>query len=271
MKLVILLTITCFMCACITKKQEDKYTQQGYIPRQYVVDIDSLISVTRPDDMTEVLIAYDPNVPGRKKYLGVELGRHLKLMLEQKNLPAKGFDVVFVCKDGYAPVRQATELLSTSDGFIVFKDLAATANKNWTPEMEKAFSPFYLVWKTDSVKAGELPWPYGLTSIKLVERDSFLFNGMSKKTAVLKGYHLFRKHCFSCHAINKTGGQAGPEMNWPRNITEYWTDENIKHYVNDPRSFRYNAHMPAMKQVSDHEIDAIIQYLHYMKKHKYRE
>lgn len=271
MKLVILLAITCFMCACITRKQEDKYIQRAHIPRQYLVDIDSLVRATKPDDMTEVLIAYDPNVPGSKKYKGIQLGELLKRMLKQQNLGAERFDVVLVCKDGYAPVRQATELLSTQDGFIVFKDLAVATDQNWIPAMEKAFSPFYLVWKTDSIKASELPWPYGLTSIKLVERDSFLFNSMSKNTVVFKGYHLFRKHCFSCHAINKTGGQVGPEMNWPRNITEYWTDENIKQYVKDPHSFRYNAHMPAMKQVSDRDINVIIQYLHYMKKYKYSE
>nr|WP_262920198.1 cytochrome c [Niabella hibiscisoli] len=98
-----------------------------------------------------------------------------------------------------------------------------------------------------------------------------LFSGLSKNKASFAGYHLFRKHCFSCHSINKTGGQVGPEMNWPRNITEYWTDDNIRHYVKEPKSFRYNAHMPAMRQVNDLDIDAIIQYLHYMKKHKYKE
>ncbi|MGE9312545.1 c-type cytochrome [Niabella sp. CJ426] len=271
MKLVILSAITCFMCACSTKKQENNDTQRGHIPRQYVVDIDSLVRATKPGDRSEVLIAYDPNVPGGKKYKGIQLGVQLKRILEQLDLAAERFDVVLVCKDGYAPVRQATEMLGTKDGFIVFKDLAVTTGRNWTPAMEKAFSPFYLVWKTDSVKAHEFPWPYGLISMKLVERDSLLFNGISKNTAALTGYHLFRNHCFSCHAINKTGGQVGPELNWPRSITEYWTDENIKHYVKDPRSFRYNAHMPAMIQVSDRDINAIIQYLHYMKKYKYRE
>ncbi len=269
MKLVILLVITCFMCACIIPKREDKYMQPGPVPKQYMVDIDSLVRATEPGHESEVLIAYDPNVPGVKKYQGIPLRRQLQHIFEQQNLAADNFDVVFVCKDGYAPVRHATELINMTGGYIVFKDLAAT--QNWTPAMEKTFSPFYLVWQTDSIKASELPWPYGLTSLKLVERDSFLFGEMSKKTAVFSGYHLFRKHCFSCHAINKTGGQVGPEMNWPMNITEYWTDENIKHYVNNPRSFRYNAHMPAMKQVSDQDINAIIQYLHYMKKYKYRE
>ncbi|MCH5720865.1 c-type cytochrome [Niabella hibiscisoli] len=271
MKLVILLAITSFMCACTAKKQDDQYAERIHVSKQYVVDVDSLVSVAKPDDMTEVLITYDPNVKGIKKYQGIQLGVQLKRILKQRNLDAGKFDMVFVCKDGYAPVRHVTELSGRQDGYIVFKDLAAPASQNWTPAMEGAFSPYYLVWTTDSVHAGELPWPYGLVSIKLVEKDSMLFSGLSKNKASFAGYHLFRKHCFSCHSINKTGGQVGPEMNWPRNITEYWTDDNIRHYVKEPKSFRYNAHMPAMRQVNDLDIDAIIQYLHYMKKHKYKE
>ncbi len=271
MKLVILLAITCFMCACPVKKQEDQFGEQGPVSRQYVINVDSLIGVANLKDMTEVSIAYDPNVPGTRKYRGVQLAPQLKRILEQQDLMGDHFDVVFVCKDGYAPVRSVAELLDKLNGYIVFKDLEASPAQSWTPAMEKVFSPFYLVWKTDSITAGKLPWPYGLTSIKLVERDSALFNDLSKNSTALKGYYLFRQHCFSCHAINKTGGQVGPEMNWPRNITEYWTDENIRLYIKEPKSFRYNAHMPAIKQVNDQDIVAVIQYLHYMKKHKHRE
>jgi mono/diheme cytochrome c family protein len=267
-----LIAITCFMCTCLVKKeQEDKSFQQRPTPREFVVNVDSLIKAARPDEMIEVLISYDPNVPVPKTYQGIKLGEQLTRVLKQHHLVAERFDIVLMCKDGYAPVRHATELLGVQDGYIVFKDRATPPGKNWSPEMEKIFSPFYLVWKTDREAAGELPWPYGLISIKLIERDSLLLTGLSKGAGVLNGYHLFRKHCFSCHSINKNGGQVGPEMNWPRNITEYWTEENIRHYIKDPKSFRYNAHMPAMKQIDDTDIDALLQYLHYMKRHKSRK
>lgn len=272
MRLVILLVITCFMCSCIIKKrQEEASSQHRRIPKQFVVSVDSLVKAAKPGETTDVVVAYDPNVPGRKRYLGVKLGRQLQRIFEQHRLAAEGFDVVMVCKDGYAPVRHAPELLAAPEGYIVFGDRDALPGQNWTLEMEKAFSPFYLVWGTDSIGAIELPWPYGLVTMKLIERDSSLIGNISKGAGVLKGYHLFRRHCLSCHSINKTGGQVGPEMNWPRNITEYWTDENIKHYIKDPKSFRYNAHMPAIKQIDDKGIDDIIRYLHYQKKYKYQE
>jgi cytochrome c2 len=257
------------MCTCVAKKrQEDKLSRYFHLPKQFVVDVDSLVKAARPGEITEIRITYDPNVPGTKTYLGVNLGNQVKRILKQYQLSAEGYDVMLICKDGYAPVRNATELLGTPEGYVVFKDRDALSGRNWTPEMERAFSPFYLVWKTDSVAASELPWPYGLVHIKLIERNRSLAGNISEGTGVMRGYHLFRRYCLSCHSINKTGGQVGPEMNWPRNITEYWTDQNIKNYIKDPGSFRYNAHMPAVKQVDDQGIDDIIRYLHYQKEHK---
>ncbi|MCH5597320.1 c-type cytochrome [Niabella ginsengisoli] len=189
-------------------------------------------------------------------------------LLHQYNLSADGTDVIFVCKDGYAPVRHASEMTKLSGGYIVYKDMEAKDGRNWPDSLYNSYSPFYLVWNVDLSKTKELPWPYGLVQIRLVERDSSLLNALSGKSTILKGYHLFRRHCLSCHSMNKIGGKVGPEMNVPKNITEYWTDDHIAHYIKAPKSFRYNAHMPAMKDISDEEIDQIVKYLHFMKKYK---
>ncbi|ULT42680.1 hypothetical protein KRR40_03580 [Niabella defluvii] len=95
------------------KRQEDKLSRYLHLPKQFVVDVDSLVKAARPGEITEIRITYDPNVPGTKTYLGVNLGNQVKRILKQYQLSAEGYDVMLICKDGYAPVRNATELLGT--------------------------------------------------------------------------------------------------------------------------------------------------------------
>ena len=56
----------------------------------------------------------------------------------------------------------------------------------------------------------------------------------------------------------------GPEFNVPKNITEYWTRDNIVAFVQDPQSFRYNSQMYAITHLSEEELHGIVDYLTYM-------
>ena len=267
MRRAVFIALACFMCSCRYQSvQEDGMIDKKR--KEVSVSVDSLINLTSVQRMKEIEILYDPGFGSKKSYEGVRLNDVLTSLLRHYKFSADKTDVIFMCKDGYAPVRYAPELLQPASGYIVYKDLEAANGRNWPDSVYDRYHPFYLVWNVDSIKAGDLPWPYGLVQIRLVEKDSLLLNILSKKKANLKGYHLFRKHCFSCHAINHVGGQVGPEMNVPKNITEYWTDDNISHYIKEPKSFRYNARMPAMKHINDEDIRQIIAYLHFMKKYK---
>ena len=60
----------------------------------------------------------------------------------------------------------------------------------------------------------------------------------------------------------------GPEMNIPKNITEYWTDENIMAFAKNPQSFRYRSAMAPITGVSEEDFKKILAYLKYIAKHK---
>jgi cytochrome c2 len=60
--------------------------------------------------------------------------------------------------------------------------------------------------------------------IHLVPNDeniAFLFPKENSKA----DYELFKKNV-TCHAINKIGGNMGPELNYPKSVTEYWNKSN---------------------------------------------
>ncbi len=52
----------------------------------------------------------------------------------------------------------------------------------------------------------------------------------------------------------------GPELNSPKNITEYWHKKDILAFIKDPKSYRHNSHMPSLNLL-DKEIDSIYDYL----------
>ena len=84
----------------------------------------------------------------------------------------------------------------------------------------------------------------------------------------LAGFELYKKNCMKCHSVNKVGGVMGPEMNVPKNITEYWQTKDIKAFVKNPYSYRYNSKMPPVVNLQDDELDLIVDYLTYMKAYK---
>jgi hypothetical protein len=71
-----------------------------------------------------------------------------------------------------------------------------------------------------------LSWPYEVVAIELVNfradvsRDLFFGHGGATQPW-RKGFDLFRKECLKCHSLNLQGGDIGPELNVPQNITEY--------------------------------------------------
>jgi mono/diheme cytochrome c family protein len=83
------------------------------------------------------------------------------------------------------------------------------------------------------------------------------------------GLALFVTQCLPCHTLNGGGsGTMGPDMNQPMNPTRYMTREGLHALIRDPKSVRYwpNMQMPgfAADQMSDREIDLVIDYLAHM-------
>ncbi|MEL6652723.1 MAG: cytochrome c, partial [Bacteroidota bacterium] len=107
----------------------------------------------------------------------------------------------------------------------------------------------------------DLTWPYAVTDIRLSKAGEEFLAAMPPDEAHLEGFELFKHTCIKCHTVNKVGGSMGPELNFPRNITEYWQKEDIWAFVQSPQSFRYNSKMPPMANLEREEFELIYGYL----------
>jgi mono/diheme cytochrome c family protein len=112
------------------------------------------------------------------------------------------------------------------------------------------------------------PWPYSVARIEAVESLAVLYpRTVPRDDTAKRGHDIFLHKCVKCHAVNRQGGSVGPELNVPKNVTEYWTVDQIKAYVKNPATFRYGA-MPANPDLSDDDLTALTYYLLAMKAQK---
>lgn len=114
--------------------------------------------------------------------------------------------------------------------------------------------------------------PYELIAIELVNFRAMFpklyFAGLEKDAAVKAGFDLFRKECLKCHSLNLQGGDIGPELNIPKNITEYRDETYLKSFIRNASSYRAKSKMPPFLNLKDSEITQIIAYLRVMREHR---
>lgn len=93
--------------------------------------------------------------------------------------------------------------------------------------------------------------------------------GAESRPEVTRGFGVFMKSCIACHSINLEGGTQGPELNIPRNITEYREANYLVEFIKDPSSFRARSKMPTFKDsLSSEDIESVLGYLKWMREHK---
>lgn len=63
--------------------------------------------------------------------------------------------------------------------------------------------------------------------------------------------------------MNKQGGNIGPDLNAPRGITDYRSESFLKEFIRSPARFRYSK-MPEFSDLSDTDLDNLVQYLKFM-------
>lgn len=215
----------------------------------------------------------DPSYNQRKSYRGFGFAE----LLQQAGFPPLQADdtLVLTASDGYAPTLSALQL-HQQQAVLVFAE-ADKADFEFTPLQQGkgkvSPAPFYLVWPDAGTTAGQLAWPYQLVKIELIRfRDRYprIFPPADATAKVQQGFQLFTQHCLKCHSINLQGGELGPELNAPKNVTEYWQRADLKAFIKNPESYRYQSKMPAFAQFSDEEIDAVLAYLAQMQQYKYR-
>lgn len=221
---------------------------------------------------TLITVDNDPVYHSTKRYEAVPLLHLLETHTAIKNLDAEKYQIVFECIDGYKPMMPLQKFLSVKS-FLAVRDTDAPKGELWSKIIkdgnEMKAAPFYLVYQDVSAKETDLEWPYNLIKIHLVPNDeniAFLFPKENSKAEL--GYELFKKNCVTCHAINKIGGNMGPELNYPKSVTEYWNKKQLKAFILNPPSFRHGVKMPKPANLNSKDIDEIVYYLEYMANHK---
>ena len=214
----------------------------------------------------------DPVYKKEKSYEGFYLTEVLKLAGAEQS--TSGEEIVFTAVDGYSPNTSFANVHKYT-GVLVFKEKGKKDFEFTKVAQGKTMitmAPYYLVWKEGKKLVEGVPWPYQLVKIEVVDfkqKYSKLYpKDVESDSRVMKGFLLFKNQCLRCHSINLEGGDLGPELNAPKNITEYWSRRVLKEFIHDAPSFRYKSKMPPFTFLKENEIDEIVRYLKHMKGQK---
>jgi mono/diheme cytochrome c family protein len=198
------------------------------------------------------------------RYEGYELATLLRRIPAYATLEWSTSSVRFHQADGSSTTVDHDQL-TDGRGVVAVRDIDAPRGQRWRTYQRGQFTmtpgPFYLVWDGESATESR-PWVPQLERITIEElrpTDSPAFPRHAP--AARAGFRLFRDLCFACHGVNLAGGRLGPELNVPRNVTEYFEMGDLRTYVRSPRSIRATATMPDFPQLTAFELDAIIDYL----------
>ncbi len=214
----------------------------------------------------------DPVYQSRKSFDGFLLNDVLKLVERDVNLGGDEV-VVFVAADEYE-VNTPTSNLRDHTAYLVFQEHATLQVFGKVSNGKEMVSPapFYVVWSEGRALEHAVPWPFQLAKIKVVGFAQYypkvLPTGAQVDSKAVRGFATFKNACMGCHSINLQGGAVGPELNIPRNITEYWDEGVLKAFIADAASFRAKSKMPPFKHLKAAEIDELIAYLTHMKELK---
>jgi cytochrome c2 len=214
----------------------------------------------------------DPLDDKQKEFDGFRLTDVLALV--DANASGAADELLFTTKDSYAPVT-AWSNVAAHEAFIAFQQHGSPGK--FAPvrgEDDKVIelAPFYLVWAEGPKLKDTVPWPYQLTGIQVIdfshEFAAIVPANVAPDAPPMAGFRIFKSRCLSCHSINGQGGQIGPELNVPMNVTEYWHEGHLRKFIRDPGAYRRGTRMPQFTDLSEHDIDSVVSYLKVMKSQK---
>ena len=213
---------------------------------------------------------HDPVYNKEKSFDGFKLNEVLKLVDQTaENIADHSDEIIFTTSDGSAPTISVMKAKS-HNAILTFKEHSSDGFEKVSQGKSMLDpGPFYLIW-TDADSTEEFPWPYQLSSIELVVFDKkfpkIIPSGIAANSAEMRGFKTFKGMCIRCHSINLQGGELAPELNIPKNITDYWSAKTLKEFIHDAPSFRLKSKMPTFKKIlTTKQIDEVIAYLKTMK------
>jgi len=268
---IILFCLSILVFSSCNQKKEGKIETISIAQTEKDLDLLDLQEKNKLGKDTIVTIINDPVYHKTKKYQAVNALTILKNKIDLNKIDIKNTKIVFECSDGYKP-EMPLELFLNTKPFLAFKDVDAPKGSKWEKILkggnEMNADPFYLVYESISEKDSRYKWPYNLIKIHLeplTGSTKELFPSDNKK--VETGYNLFQKQCITCHAINGIGGTMGPELNYPKSVTEYWIEKELVNYIVNPASFRHKVKMPTLG-ITKQQSQEIVDYLKYMSEQK---
>ncbi|QKJ64327.1 cytochrome c family protein [Flavobacterium sp. M31R6] len=255
-----------FLISCNKQKEQKTETIVNVQP-ETELDLLALKEKSKLGKDTVITVINDPVYHKTKKYHAVNALLLLKNEIDLSKVDIKNTSIIFECIDGYKP-EMPLELFLKTNPFLAFKDVDAPKGSNWEKIVkngnEMNADPFYLVYTSTSTDNQEYKWPYNVIKFRLESKNKNVEALQPKDDEVaMKGFALFQKHCITCHAINGIGGEMGPELNYPKSVTEYWKENELVDYIVDPASFRHKVKMPTLG-ITKQESQEIVKYLKYM-------
>ena len=235
------------------------------------VAIDTLIGSVERVTVT----VQDPVYKKSKRFEGYPLATLLRRAWpEVDQWAAEGAELVLTAVDGYAPSMDLARALS-SNSIVAARDLDRPADDPWEPFPKGATmitpAPYYLVWTGIDADDPHYRWPYKLATLSVTSFEQRYGGAAPPDKAgprAQKGFRLFVQNCMPCHAINQIGGHTGPELNVPKNVTEYWSQRHLRAFIAAPESYRLRSKMPSFGALPEADRNAILAYLSAMKTRK---
>jgi cytochrome c2 len=270
-KIHLILCIFIFSFFSCNQNKERKVEATSIAPTEIKLDLLDLQSKNKIGKDTIVTIANDPVYHKEKKYKAFDASLLIKNEIDLTKIDPKNTKIVFECIDGYKP-EMPLELFLNAKPFLAFQDVDAPKGSKWEPIVKEGnemnAEPFYIVYPSDSEKDSRYKWPYNLVKIYLEPLNKSTLELYPLKNRKLEtGYNLFQKHCITCHAINGIGGTMGPELNYPKSVTEYWKENELVDYIVNPASFRNKVKMPTLG-ITKQQSQEIVDYLKYLSEYK---
>ncbi|SHG12604.1 Cytochrome c2 [Flavobacterium fluvii] len=270
-KIHLILCLFIFSFLSCNQKKEQKIETTSIVQSETKLDLLDLQAKNKLGKDTVVTIGNDPVYHKAKKFKAVSASLLIQTEIDLTKIDPKNTKIVFECIDGYKP-EMPLELFLNANPYLAFEDVDAPKGTKWETIVkdgnEMNAEPFYIVYTSVLEKDTRYKWPYNLVKMYLEPLNKSTLELFPLKNRKLQsGYTLFKNQCITCHAINGIGGTMGPELNFPKSVTEYWKEKELVDYIVNPASFRNKVKMPTLG-ITKQQSQEIVDYLKYMSENK---